>query len=127
MAMCAPARLGASGDEVSEEVGGWPGVGVVNEGVDFGVCGVVDAQAALDEGGANEGFCGRGRGGRGRGEVVAELVGEAFARVGSVGEDGGVPEVVRIGGVEFCEMVSVSQLDGGVKGGKGRGRTYDGL
>jgi hypothetical protein len=72
--------------------------GVVEEGGDFRVGVVFDAEAGgdgvLDEGG----FCGEGGV---VGEVLCVFEGEAFGGVGGVGEGTGVPEVLWVGGVEF--------------------------
>ena len=56
VAVSAPAGLGAPADDVGEDVGGGPRIGVVDQGVYLVVCGVVDAEALFDELAADVGF-----------------------------------------------------------------------
>ena len=117
MAVRRPSHLRAPRYHVCEDVGCGPGVVLgVDEAGDFGIGSVADAEPGRYEG-ADKGteivVVRGGRTGRSRdvgrrggiargGDVIAELVGEAFCRVGGVGQDGGEPVVFWIRCVEFC-------------------------
>ena len=85
MSMRAPSHLGAATDDVGEDVGGGEGVGrVIHQGADFGIGGIVDAQALFEKDGAD--VIGEGvlDDVRVDGDVMVELDGEVGRGMGGV-------------------------------------------